>query len=126
VYSRYSSKHANDREEPGHQAGTPCFVTEAKIMADLLCQHQDGGCNRDTLMQKQRLLKQALDDLWIDVQSGRKRVGSVALLRMYKTLTFPMITERLARSEINHEGILREINLLINTFQYVLKPEQVK
>jgi hypothetical protein len=77
-------------------------------------------------MQKQQLLEQALDDLWIDVQSGRKRVGSVALLRMYKTLTFPMITKRLARSEINHEGILREINLLINTFQYVLKPEQVK
>lgn len=94
-------------------------------MAEILCRDESGECDKNTLMEKHQLMKNALDHLWKEVQSGKKRVGSVALLRIYRNLTCPGIAERISSLEINREGIIRELNLLINTFQYVIKPELV-
>ena len=123
MYSEYSNKLDGQGENLDSQ--NPCFVSEAKMMADILCKQHEDQSTRDTLLEKHRCMKAALDNLWKEVQSGKTRVGSVALLRIYRTLTCPGIAERLSNAELNREGILRELNLLINTFQYVIKPEQV-
>ena len=94
-------------------------------MAEILCQQNEDQSARDILLEKHRCMKAALDSLWKEVQAGKKRVGSVALLRIYRNLTCPGIAERLSNAELNREGIVRELNLLINTFQYVIKPEQI-
>ncbi|RLI55605.1 MAG: hypothetical protein DRO87_04265 [Candidatus Thorarchaeota archaeon] len=125
MYQRYSTNPDNATENVSSDSPSLSFLTEAKEMTEVLRQYVRGNCSRQTLLERQQAMSGALDSLWSDVESGSISVGSVALLRTLKTLSCPEIARRLGEPDIDHNRVMRDLQLLINSFQYIIKPKRV-
>jgi hypothetical protein len=122
VYQKYSSNLLDDREQSSACPGTR-FLNEAKYMTGLLLQDATGQLDRIEILNQQKSMIEALESLWQSVEEGTVRVGSVALLRATKNISFPDIERKLKSSSIDHARVISDLRLLINTFEYIIKPE---
>ena len=122
MYQKYSSSKLDDRE---HSSATPGirFVNEAKYMTGLLMQDATGQMDRVAILDQQKNLIDALESIWHGVQEGRVSVQSLALLRATKNVSVPDIEKKLRSPSIDHARVISDLRLLINTFEYIIKPE---
>ncbi|PNX52271.1 MAG: hypothetical protein BV458_10465 [Thermoplasmata archaeon M9B2D] len=122
MYQKYSSSKLDDREHSSASPGTR-FVSEAKYMTGLLMQDATRQMDRVEILNQQKNLVDALESIWHGVQNGSVRVQSLALLRATKNISFPDIEKKLRSPSIDHARVISDLRLLINTFEYIIKPE---
>jgi len=122
VYQRYSSSKPEDQKDLGPGPSTR-FLNEAKYMTGLLLQDASNQLDRVEIKTQQKMMSEALDTLWQEVEDGSVRVNSIAVLRAAKVVSCPEIGKRLKGPSIDHAKVLRDLRILINTFEYILKPE---
>lgn len=122
MYQKYSSDKLDDREHSSASPGTR-FVNEAKYMTGLLLQDATSQLDRIEILNQQKNLIDALESLWHGVEEGTVRVQSLALLRATKNISFPDIEKKIKSSSIDHARVISDLRLLINTFEYIIKPE---
>lgn len=123
MYQRYSSSKPEDQENLGPCPSTP-FLNEAKYMTGLLLQDASNQLDRVELLSQQKIISDALDKLWWEVEDGSVRVQSIAVLRAAKFVCCPEIKNKLKSYNIDHAKVLRDLRLLINTFEYIIRPER--
>ena len=92
-------------------------------MTGLLLQDASNNVDRVEILSQQKMMADALEKLWRDVEDGNVRVQSIAVLRAAKNVSCPEIANRLKSPNIDHARVVRDLRLLINTFEYVIKPE---
>lgn len=92
-------------------------------MTGLLLQDASNQLDKVELLSQQKMMSDALDKLWQEVEDGSVRVQSIAVLRAAKNVSCLEIEKRLKSSSIDHAKVLRDLRILINTFEYILKPE---
>ncbi len=92
-------------------------------MTGLLLQDASNRMDRVEILSQQKVMENALDKLWKDVEEGKVRVQSIAALRAAKTVSCKGIANRLKSPNVDHARVVRDLRLLINTFEYVIKPE---
>ena len=92
-------------------------------MTGLLLQDASNQIDRVEILSQQKLMSEALEKLWHDVQEGNVRVQSLAVLRAAKNVSCPEIANKLKSSNIDHARVVRDLRLLINTFEDIIKPE---
>lgn len=122
MYQKYSITKPEDREHSG-ACPSARFLNEAKYMTGLLLQDASNQVDRVEILSQQKMMVDALDRLWHDVEKGSVRVQSIAVLRAAKNVSCPEIANRLKSPHIDHARVVRDLRLLINTFEYVIKPE---
>lgn len=122
MYQRYSSSKSEDREHSGAKPSTR-FLNEAKYMTGLLLQDASSQLDRVEILSQQKMMSDALEALWQEVEDGNVRVQSIAVLRAAKNVSCLEIEKRLKSSNIDHAKVLRDLRLLINTFEYIIRPE---
>ena len=122
MYQNYSIPKPEDREHSGACPSAP-FLNEAKFMTGLLLQDASNQIDRIEIISQQKMMADALENLWYKVEEGSVRVQSIAVLRAAKNVSCPEIANRLKSSNIDHARIVRDLRLLINTFEYIIKPE---
>lgn len=122
MYQKYSNTKPKDRE---HSVICPStrFLNEAKYMTGLLVQDASNQIDRLDILSQHKMMSNALDSLWWEVEDGSVRVRSIAVLRAAKMVSCPEIENRLKGPDIDHARVLRDLRLLINTFEYIIKPE---
>ena len=81
---------------------------------------------RPVILRHQVELSNEIDKLWQAVQSGSMNVDSVPMLRFMKDVGCRELKNKLSAQQLDGVRITRELNLLINTMQYVLKPKESK
>jgi hypothetical protein len=123
VYQKYSSNLLDDREHSGACPGTR-FLNEAKYMTGLLVQDATRQLDRIEILNQQKNMIDALESLWHCVEEGTVRVQSLALLRATKNISFPDIERKLKGPSIDHSRVISDLRLVINTFEYIIKPER--
>jgi len=123
VYQRYSSSKPEDHENSGPCPSTR-FLNEAKYMTGLLLQDASKQLDRVEILSQQQMMSDALDSLWREVEDGSVRVNSIAVLRAAKIVSCPEIGKRLKDPSIDHAKVLRDLRILINTFEYIIKPKR--
>ena len=123
MYQKYSSSKPEDQENSG-ACPSARFLSEAKYMTGLLLQDASNQLDRVEILSQQKMMADALDTLWREVEDGSVRVYSIAVLRAAKIVSCPEIGKRLKDPSINHAKVLRDIRILINTFEYIIKPER--
>jgi hypothetical protein len=101
------------------------LLLEAKDMSNILSENQPVDLMKGDLIDKLYSITQELEKIWRGVQSGSISVTSKALLLTIKSITCPDIARKLGAECPDCERIMRDIRLLINTFEHVLKPEQI-
>ena len=124
VYQRYSSSKPEDQENSG-QCPSTRFLNEAKYMTGLLLQDASNQLDRVEILSQQKMMADALDTLWQEVENGSVRVNSIAVLRAAKIVSCPEIGKHLKDPSIDHAKVLRNIRILISTFEYIIKPERI-
>jgi hypothetical protein len=92
-------------------------------MTGLLLRDASNQIDRVEILTQQKRLENALEKLWKDVEDGNVRVQSIAVLRAAKNVSCKEISNRLKNPNIDHARVVRDLRLLINTFEYVIKPE---
>ena len=92
-------------------------------MTGLLLQDASSQLDRVEILSQQKMMSDALETLWREVEDGSVRVQSIAVLRAAKNVSCHEIEKRLKSSNIDHARVLRDLRLLINTFEYIIKPE---
>jgi len=122
VYQKYSIQKPEDREHSG-SCPSARFLNEAKYMTGLLLQDASNQIDRVEILSQQKMMSDALERLWRNVEEGSVRVQSIAVLRAAKKVSCPEIANRLKSTNIDHARVVRDLRLLINTFEYVIKPE---
>lgn len=122
MYQKYSSSKLDDQEHSSASPGTR-FVNEAKYMTGLLMQDATGQMDRIEILNQQKNLIDALESVWHGVQDGSVTVQSLAVLRATKNVSFPDIEKKLKSPSIDHARVISDLRLLINTFEYIIKPE---
>jgi hypothetical protein len=122
VFQKYSIPKPEDREHSGANPSAS-FLNEAKYMTGLLLQDATNRVDRVEILSQQKLMADALENLWSKVEEGSVRVQSIAVLRAAKNVSCPEIANRLKSPDIDHARVVRDLRLLINTFEYVIKPE---
>ena len=122
MYQKYSIPTPEDREHSGACPSSQ-FLNEAKFMTGLLLQDASNNVDRVEILSQQKMMADALEKLWRDVEDGNVRVQSIAVLRAAKNVSCPEIANRLKSPNIDHARVVRDLRLLINTFEYVIKPE---
>lgn len=122
MYQRYSTDKPEDHAHPLLSPGTR-FLNEAKYMTGLLLQDATNQLDRIEILNQQKNLQEALDSLWQGVEEGYIRVRSIAVLRAAKNVSCPDIENRLKSPNIDHARVIKDLRLLINTFEYIIKPE---
>jgi hypothetical protein len=122
VYQRYSRNLLEDHEHSSICPGRR-FLNEAKYMTGLLQQDANSRIDRIEILEQQKNLVNALEYLWNDVEEGKVRVRSLAVLRAAKNVSFPDIEKKLKSPSIDHARVISDLRLLINTFEYIIKPE---
>lgn len=115
----------HDKEQLTQESPHARFLSEAVDMSSLLTEHENSGVSRDLLFQKLDRMTQALETLWNGVETGRIRVSSKALLRITRSISCPEIKRKLNEPCMDCTRIMRDLRLIINTFRYVIKPEQI-
>lgn len=86
-------------------------------------QDATGQMDRVAILDQQKNLIDALESIWHGVQEGRVSVQSLALLRATKNVSVPDIEKKLRSPSIDHARVISDLRLLINTFEYIIKPE---
>jgi len=122
VYQKYSITKPEDREHSG-ACPSARFLNEAKYMTGLLLQDASNQIDRVEILSQQKMMSDALEKLWREVEDGNVRVQSIAVLRAAKKVSCPEIANKLKSPNIDHARVVRDLRLLINTFEYVIKPE---
>ena len=92
-------------------------------MTGLLLQDASNQIDRVEILSQQKMMSDALEKLWREVEDGNVRVQSIAVLRAAKKVSCPEIADKLKSPNIDHARVVRDLRLLINTFEYVIKPE---
>ena len=92
-------------------------------MTGLLLQDASEQIDRVAILSQQKSMSDALESLWQDVENGNVRVRSIAVLRAAKNVSCREIENKLKSPNIDHAKVVRDLRLLINTFEYVIKPE---
>jgi len=92
-------------------------------MTGLLMQDATGQMDRIEILNQQKNLIDALESVWHGVQDGSVTVQSLAVLRATKNVSFPDIEKKLKSPSIDHARVISDLRLLINTFEYIIKPE---
>jgi len=92
-------------------------------MTGLLVQDATRQLDRVEILNQQKNMIDALESLWHGVEEGTVRVQSLALLRATKNVSFPDIEKKLKSPSIDHARVISDLRLLINTFEYIIKPE---
>ena len=123
MYQKYSSSKPEDQESSG-SCPSARFLSEAKYMTGLLLQDASNQLDRVEILSQQKMMADALDTLWREVEDGSVRVYSIAVLRAAKIVSCPEIGKHLKDPSINHAKVLRDLRILINTFEYIIKPER--
>lgn len=121
MYLKYSIQKPEDREHSG-ACPSARFLNEAKYMTGLLLQDASNQIDRVEILSQQKMMADALEKLWEEVEEGSVHVQSIAVLRAAKNVCCPEIANRLKSPNINHARVVRDLRLLINTFEYVIKP----
>ncbi|MHA1637307.1 MAG: hypothetical protein ACTSUB_04765 [Candidatus Thorarchaeota archaeon] len=80
--------------------------------------------DRSLMISHHSVLEEAVDRLWSGVQEGRYQVESMSMLRMVKHITCPDLKTQLERPNLQHEKIIRELRLFVNTVEHVIVPKQ--
>ncbi len=93
-------------------------------MTGLLLQDASNQLDRVEILSQQKMMSDALDTLWHEVEDGSVRVNSIAVLRAAKIVSCPEIGKRLKDPSIDHAKVLRDLRILISTFEYIIKPER--
>jgi len=79
---------------------------------------------RQVMLRHQAELSTEIDRLWQAVQSGSMNVDSVPMLRFMKDVGCRELKNKLNAQQLDGVRITRELNLLINTMRFVLKPKE--
>lgn len=98
-------------------------MSEAKNMTGLVLKDADGQMDRNLLFKQHESMKEALERIWFGVEQGEVEVDCLPLLRTARSVFCPEISRKLKAPEIDHARIIRELKLMVNTFQYVIKPK---
>ena len=122
MYQRYSTDKPEDTDYPTISPSTR-FLNEAKYMTGLLMQDATSQLDRIEILNQQKNIQEALESIWQGVEEGYIRVRSIAVLRAAKYVSCPDIENRLKSPIIDHVRVIRDLRLLINTFEYIIKPE---
>ncbi|MHA1951343.1 MAG: hypothetical protein ACW987_15925, partial [Candidatus Thorarchaeota archaeon] len=99
------------------------FMSEAKNMTGLIQKDADSHVDKNLLFKQHESMKEALDRIWSGVEQGKVEVDCLPLLRTARSVFCPEISRKLKAPEIDHARIIRELKLMVNTFQYVIKPK---
>ncbi len=99
------------------------FVSEAKNMTGLVLKDAGIQMDRNVLFKQQESLETALERIWSGVEEGRIEVECLPVLRLVRSVSFPEISRKLRAPEIDHAKVIRELRLMVNTFQYLIKPK---
>ncbi|MFW9767399.1 MAG: hypothetical protein ACFFF9_09405 [Candidatus Thorarchaeota archaeon] len=99
------------------------FVSEAKNMTGLVLKDANGQMDRNLLFKQHASMRDALERIWSGVEQGKFEVDNLPLLRTTRTVFCPEISRKLKAPEIDHAKIIRDLRLMVNTFQYVIKPK---
>ncbi len=92
-------------------------------MTGLIMQDASNQLDRIEILNQQKNLQNALDKIWQGVEEGYIRVRSIAVLRAAKNVSCPDIERHLKSPNIDHSRIVKDLRLLMNTFEYIIKPE---
>ena len=122
MFQKYSIPKPEDQEHSG-ASPSASFLNEAKYMTGLLLQDASNQVDRVEILSQQKMMADALENLWTKVEDGKVRVQSIAVLRAAKNVSCPEIANRIKSPNIDHARVVRDLRLLINTFEYVIKPE---
>lgn len=98
-------------------------VAVAKSMTSLVLKDDGKGMDRNLLLKQHRYLVDALEELWNEVEKGDVVVDCLSLLRTAKDVSCPEISRKLHAPDLDHAKIIRDLNLLVNTFTYVIRPK---
>jgi hypothetical protein len=82
------------------------------------------GVNRRLLLNRADDLANSVSALWRNVQEGRVKVESVAVLRAVRDVSCRDLCCELNEPSLQHDRILRDLRLLTNMVDYVIVPEQ--
>lgn len=118
-------KYDDMKDSLRHERPHARLLLEAKDMSSLLTETQSIQSSKGALIDKLYSITQEIESLWRGVQTGSVSVTSRALLLTIKSVTCPDIARKLDMSCPDCERIMRDLRLLINTFEYVLKPERI-
>jgi hypothetical protein len=99
------------------------FVSEAKNMTGLVLRDADDSMDRNLLFKQHESMKEALERIWSGVEQGKVEVDCLPLLRTARSVFCPEISRKLKAPVIDHARIIRDLRLMVNTFQYVIKPK---
>lgn len=121
MYQR-RSKEENLQSIKAENLGTR-FVSEAKSMTGLVLEDAGSSLDRNLLLKQHEIVVEALEDIWNCVERGNIEVDCLPLLRTARNVSCPEISRKLSSPEIDHEKIIRDLRLLVNTFTYVIKPK---
>lgn len=102
------------------------FVSEAKNMTGLVLKDADRQVDRNLLFKQHESMREALERIWSGVEQGKVDVECLPLLRTARSVFCPEISRKLKAPEIDHARIIRELRLMVNTFQYVIKPKDTR
>ncbi|MBN2228232.1 MAG: hypothetical protein JW779_01490 [Candidatus Thorarchaeota archaeon] len=122
MYQKFTSNLLDDREHPTTFPGAR-FLSEAKYMTGLLLQDATNQLDRIELLNQQKNMVDALEYIWESVEKGDLRVRSIAVLRAAKNVSCAEIEKKIKSPNIDHARVISELRLLINTFEYIIKPE---
>ncbi|NHI90147.1 MAG: hypothetical protein EAX87_11540 [Candidatus Thorarchaeota archaeon] len=98
-------------------------VAVAKNMTSLVLKNIGKGMDRNLLLKQHRNLVDALEELWNEVEKGDVVVDCLPLLRTARNVSCPEISRKLHAPDLDHAKIIRDLNLLVNTFTYVIRPK---
>ena len=112
----------NDSEDSHQKAALNSLKSKAsRIIEDVKLNEA-----RPVMLRHQVELSNEIDKLWQAVQSGSMNVDSVPMLRFMKDVGCRELKNKLNAQQLDGVKITRELNLLINTMQFVLKPKESK
>ncbi|MCK4740519.1 MAG: hypothetical protein KAT22_03170 [Candidatus Thorarchaeota archaeon] len=112
----------NDSEDSYQKAALNSLKSKAsRIIEDVKLNEA-----RPVMLRHQVELSNEIDKLWQAVQSGSMNVDSVPMLRFMKDVGCRELKNKLNAQQLDGVKITRELNLLINTMQFVLKPKESK
>jgi hypothetical protein len=98
-------------------------VAVAKDMTSLVLKNVGKGMDRKILLKQHRNLVDALEELWNKVEKGDVVVDCLPLLRTAREVSCPEISRKLHAPDLDGAKIIRDLNLLANTFTYVIRPK---
>ncbi len=70
-------------------------------------------------------LQRAVDDLAQDVYGGRVSVDSLGVLKAFKTVNCPDLTKDLVMRDKKRSELAKELRLMINTFENIIRPRTI-